>query len=89
MKKPIPTFETDAQAEEFVGSANLAEYDLSGGKPVQFEFEAKSAQLTMRVPQRLLDALKERAKARGLPYTRLIRQLMEREVASSPPRSER
>jgi predicted DNA binding CopG/RHH family protein len=38
--------------------------------PVRFEFEPKAAQINMRVPQSLLDALKERAKRRGIPYTR-------------------
>lgn len=47
---------------------------------MQFEFEPKSAHINMRVPQPLLDAVKERAKMRGMPYTRFIRLLMEREV---------
>jgi predicted DNA binding CopG/RHH family protein len=80
MKKTIPTFETDPQAQAFVDTANLSQYDLSGGTSVQFEFEAKSAHINMRVPQPLLDAVKERARVRGIPYTRFIRQLMEREV---------
>ena len=80
MQKKIPTFETDKQAQDFVDTANLAEYDLSGGTPVQFEFGVKSAHINMRVPQPLLDAVKERARVRGMPYTRFIRQLMEREV---------
>ena len=81
MKKKIPAFETDKEAQVFVDAANLAEYDLSGGTAVQFEFEPKSAHVNMRVPQPLLDAVKERARARGIPYTRFIRQLMEREVS--------
>ena len=36
MKKKIPTFETDGKAQDFVDTANLAEYDLSGGVPVRF-----------------------------------------------------
>ena len=35
----------------------------------------------MRVPKPLLDAVKERARGRGVPYARLIRDLMEREIA--------
>jgi predicted DNA binding CopG/RHH family protein len=54
---------------------------MSGGTPVQFEFEPKSAHVNMRVPKPLLDAVKERARLRGIPYTRFIRQLMEREVS--------
>jgi predicted DNA binding CopG/RHH family protein len=81
MKKPIPDFKTDRAAEDFVAEADLTQYDLSGFQPVQFEFEKKGAQLNMRVPKPLLDAVKDRAKARGVPYTRYIRQLMERDVA--------
>jgi predicted DNA binding CopG/RHH family protein len=81
MKKKIPTFQTDKEAQDFVDTADLTEYHLSGGTPIQFEFEPKSAHLNMRVPKPLLDAVKERAKVRGIPYTRFIRQLMEREIS--------
>lgn len=81
MKRAIPTFQTDKDAQDFVDTADLTEYDLSGGTQVQFEFEPKSAHVNMRVPKPLLDAVKERAKVRGIPYTRLIRQLTEREVS--------
>ncbi|MGD9614150.1 MAG: CopG family antitoxin [Alphaproteobacteria bacterium] len=84
-KKPFPRFETDEEAERFVETADLSEYDFSAFKPMPFEFEPKTAQINMRVPQSLLDALKERAKRRGIPYTRFIRELVEREVARSEP----
>jgi predicted DNA binding CopG/RHH family protein len=79
--KPFPRFDTDAEAERFVATADLSEYDFSGFRPMRFEFEPKAAQLNMRVPQSLLDGLKGRAKHRGIPYTRLIRELMEREIS--------
>lgn len=81
MKKKIPVFKTDEELERFVEDADLTEYDLSGLKPVRFEFRAKDAQLNMRVPKPLLDKMKARAKRLGIPYTRLIRQLMEQAVA--------
>lgn len=84
-KKPFPRFETDEEAERFVETADLSEYDFSAFRPMHFEFEPKTAQINMRVPQALLDALKERAKRRGIPYTRFIRELMEREVARAEP----
>ncbi|MGH7067692.1 MAG: CopG family antitoxin [Acetobacteraceae bacterium] len=89
MKKKIPTFQTDKEAQDFVDTADLTEYALSGGTPSQFEFEPKSAHLNMRVPKPLLDAVRERARVRGIPYTRFIRQLMEREMShpARPPRS--
>jgi predicted DNA binding CopG/RHH family protein len=35
----------------------------------------------MRMPKPLLDAVKERAKLRGIPYTRFIREILEREIS--------
>jgi len=78
--KTIPSFRTDAEAERFVDTADLAEYDLSGFKPMQFEFEKKDAQLNMRVPESLLEAVKTKARSRGIPFTRYIRMLMEQDV---------
>lgn len=84
MKKKIPAFKSDREAEDFVATANLAEYDLSGAKPVQFEFERKDARVNMRVPERLLTAVKARARARGIPYQRLIREALEQAVVGKP-----
>lgn len=82
MKKRIPTFKTDADAERFVETADLTKYDLSGFRPVLFEFEKKAARLNMRLPLSLLNAVKARAKARGIPYQRLIRETLERAISS-------
>ncbi len=86
MAKKIPEFKTDEEAERFVETADLTGYDLSGFVPTRFEFAAKSAQLNMRVPGALLDAVKARAQAQGIPYTRYIRQLMEQDVTRPPKR---
>lgn len=80
MKKALPEFKTDEQAEEFVASADLSEYDLSGMRSVQFEFEPKSARLNMRLPKSLLDAVKDAATAAGMPYQRFIRRVLETAV---------
>jgi len=82
MKKKIPTFKSDAEAERFVATVDLTKYDLSGAKPVRFEFEKKDEQLNMRVPKSLLDAVKKRAKANGIPYTRFIRKTLEEAVTT-------
>ncbi len=81
MKKRIPKLRSDREAERFVETADLSEYDLSKFAPMRFEFERKSAQLNMRVPKPLLDAVKKRAKARGIPYTRFVREAMEAALA--------
>jgi predicted DNA binding CopG/RHH family protein len=81
MKKKIPPFKSDAAAERFVQNADLTQYDVSGFKPVQFEFQRKTAQLNMRVPKPMLDAVKKRARARGIPYTRFIREAVEQALS--------
>ena len=79
--KPMPSLRRDAAAQRFVDKADLSVYDLSGFKPMNFEFEPKAAALNMRLPQNLLDALKAKAKAKGIPYTRYVRMLLESDVA--------
>lgn len=39
--KPFPRFATDEEAEHFVDTADLSEYDFSGFRPMRFEFEPK------------------------------------------------
>ena len=48
--KKLPSLKNDAEAEQFVASADLSEFDLSGFKPMRFEFEPKTAALNMRLP---------------------------------------
>jgi predicted DNA binding CopG/RHH family protein len=79
--KPMPLLRSDDAAEAFVASADLSEYDLSGFSPMRFEIEPKSAALNMRLPASLLAALKAKAKASGVPYTRYVRMLLETDVA--------
>jgi len=81
MKKKIPSLKSDRDAERFVETADLSTYDLTGFTPVKFEFEKKTAQLNLRVPKPLLDAVKKRARARGIPYTRFIREAVERALS--------
>ena len=78
---PMPSLKSDADAEQFVATADLSKFNLSGFKPMRFEFEPKAAALNMRLPQNLLDAVKLKAKARGIPYTRYVRLLLESDVA--------
>ncbi len=78
MKKPIPTFDTDKEAEDFVDTADLSQYDLSGGQVVRFELKRKDRPVTLRLPSELLDAVRARAERAGVPYQRFIRLALER-----------
>ena len=76
--KPLPRLKSDTEAERFVDAADLGDYDMSGFSPAHFEFERKDTQVNLRMPEGLLKALKERAKKRGIPYQRFIRETLER-----------
>lgn len=77
--RKIPRLTTDEEAEAFL-MQDLSDLDFSQFKRRHFEFEKKEVQVNMRVPQSLLDEVKSKAKATGMPYTRYIRMLMERDV---------
>ena len=81
-KKRVPRLKTDKAAETFLVQ-DLSQLDFSQFQPVRFEFENKDRQINMRVSAQLLAALKAQAKARGIPYTRLIRETLERAVSRS------
>lgn len=82
MKKKVPRLKTDRQAEAFLAQ-DLSGLDFSQFTPARFEFEKKDEQLNMRLPKPLLAAVKARAKARGIPYTRFIRETLERALGAS------
>jgi predicted DNA binding CopG/RHH family protein len=78
MNKPIPIFRTDKEAEDFVSTADLSDFDLSGGELVKFELRAKDKAVSLRLPSPLLDAVRTQAKSAGMPYQRFIRLAIER-----------
>jgi len=75
--KKLPAFRTDREAEQFVDTADLTQYDLSGGEFVRFELKPKDKSVNLRLPGQLLDAVRNRAKRAGLPYQRFIRMALE------------
>jgi predicted DNA binding CopG/RHH family protein len=82
MSKKVPLLKTDEEAEAFLAQ-DLSKLDFSQFKPAHFEFEKKDEQINMRVPKPLLAAVKARAKERGIPYTRFIRETLEQAVTAS------
>lgn len=80
MKRKVPRLTTDEEAEAFLDQ-DLSDLDFAQFKPVRFELEKKAARVSMRLPEPLLAAVKARAKARGIPYQRFIREALEQAVA--------
>jgi predicted DNA binding CopG/RHH family protein len=84
MKKKFPDSKTDAEAEAFVGTADLSEYDLSDMMPVRFELRRKDKSISLRLPEKLLEAVRGRARQAGMPYQRFIRMAIERALHPEP-----
>jgi predicted DNA binding CopG/RHH family protein len=84
MKRKVPRMTTDQEADAFL-EQDLSDLDFSQFKPVKFEFQTKAARLNMRLPAPLLDAVKARAEARGVPYTRFIREVLEHTLGPGKP----
>ena len=82
MKKKVPRLKTDKQAEAFLAK-DLSRLDFSQFKSTRFEFKKKDGQVNLRMPKPLLAAVKARAKARGIPYTRFIREMLEQAMAGA------
>lgn len=80
MSRQVPHFKSDEEAEAFL-EQDLSDLDFTQFKPTKFEFSPKAAQLNMRLPEALLDAVKTKAKEQGIPYTRYIRQLLEHDIS--------
>lgn len=77
--KRVPEFKTDAEAEAFL-EQDLSDLDFTQFKPMRFEIAQKDASLNMRIPAALLDAVRAKAKAKGVPYTRYVRMLLEADL---------
>lgn len=83
--KKFPSLRSDEEAEYFVDSADLTEYDLSGGRRVHYEFKKKDTALNMKLPADLAAAGKAKAQALGMPFSRYIRMLLEEDIKRKKP----
>jgi predicted DNA binding CopG/RHH family protein len=81
MKRKVPRFHSDEEAEAFL-EQDLSDLDFSQFKPMPFEFMPKQKSINLRLSAQLLEAVRERAKREGMPYQRYIRQTLERAVAA-------
>ena len=86
MSKKVPDFKTDEEAEAFVATADLSEYDLSDMTPMRFELRKKDRSVSLRLPEQLYEAVKQRAESVGIPYQRFIRMAIEKALRSRPAR---
>lgn len=79
--KKFPEFASDEEAEEFVATADLTEFDWSDMRAVRFELRKKDSSVHLRLPGPLLDEVKSHAQRAGIPMQRFIRMAIERAVS--------
>jgi predicted DNA binding CopG/RHH family protein len=80
-KKPYPTFASEAEYDEWLQSADLTQYETSGFRETNVEAMIKNRSVTLRMPEYLFAALRARAEKTGIPYQRLMRMAIERDLA--------
>lgn len=82
-REPLPKLVTDVDAERFVEEANLEDYDLSDMTVMRLLRSEIQRYCRVRLPVALVDAVKAKAKARGILYQRFIREALERALEDS------
>ncbi len=83
MPKKFPDLRSDEEAGAWLKAADLSEYDLSGMKKVRFELARKDASISLRLPAALLATLKANAARANMPTQRLIRMMIEAQLAET------
>ena len=85
MSKKLPTFKTDEEAIAFLEQDDLSDYidrknlvraKVNFDQP-RFEELPKTENLHIRFSKPLLDAVKSKAAAQGIPYQKYIRRVVE------------
>ena len=79
MKRKVPTFKTDAEAEAFLDQ-DLSDLDFSQFKPTNFTFTKKNERVTMNFPVGLLHAVKASAASKHIRYQQYIHQVLEQSL---------
>jgi predicted DNA binding CopG/RHH family protein len=80
MKKKLPVFKTDKEAEDFL-DCDLSNYlHKENFAPFVFEYQPKQKSINLRISEELLSAVRADAQRHGVPYQRYIRQALEAAV---------
>jgi predicted DNA binding CopG/RHH family protein len=88
--KKVPKFKTEAAEHEFWATHDSTEYvDYSRAKRVTFpHLKPSTATISLRLPQSLLDHLRQLANERDVPYQTLLKvflaERVERELRGKP-----
>ena len=87
MKKELklPDFKSEDEEREFWAKLDLSEYyDASDLEPVSFpNLKPTTKPISIRIPEYLLNRVKEQANELNIPYQTLIKQYIQKGVFSS------
>ncbi len=84
MKKKVPRFKTDQEAEQFLGR-DLTDYlNLKQFTHVTFELLPKTKQVNLRFSEPLLNAVRKQAEQEGISYQKFIRRAVEGSLKKKP-----
>lgn len=75
--KQLPSFATDEEAELFVDTADLSEYDLSGFVPMHMALSQPRDEMYVLVPRDLAEAVRAKAQERGVAFSSLVREALQ------------
>lgn len=89
MSKKFPDLKSDDEADAWLQGADLTEYDLRAMKKVRFELARKDASISLRLPTALLASLRAEAAKANMPTQRLIRVLIEAQLAQRSGKAKR
>ncbi len=84
MKKKVPRFKTDQEAEQFLERDLTAYLNLKNFTPVTFELLPKTRQVNLRFSEPLLNAVRQRAAQEGISYQKFIRRAVEGSLKKKP-----
>lgn len=82
MSKPIPKFKNEAEEQEFWSENDSSEYlDWKSAERVLFpNLKPSTKSISLRLPESLLDALRQMANERDVPYQSLIKMILQERI---------
>lgn len=80
-KRRIPNFRSEAEEQEFWATHSAMDYEMELVEAeVKLDPLARTRLVSLRLPERLIQDLKEIAQSEGLPYQKLIKLCLQKFV---------
>jgi len=82
MSKPIPKFKDESEEQDFWSEHDSAEYlNWKSAERAMFpNLKPSTRSISLRLPESLLDALRQMANERDVPYQSLIKMILQERI---------